>query len=155
MENVVIFESTDRGATKVFGNDDEGCLLTFNRQNINLIKTADGDLKRSSKSDSWICLVDTSTEEGKLTVERAKKHRDFVVDTSDDFYNGLKFRIIDKIPTSKTGATIVKVLDVDQKNKTKRFGFLEGSILKTDGSYRADATEEEIAEYESLKKEVG
>ena len=152
---MIYFESTDRGATKIFGNEEQGCILEFNRQNINLIKTNDGDLKRTAKSDSWICAVDDSTEEGKLTVERAKKHRDFCEDPSEDFYNGLKFRIVDKIPTNKTGATIVKVFDVESKNKTKRLGFLEGSILKTDGTYRADATEEEITEYESLKKEVG
>lgn len=151
---MTIFESTDRGATKIFGNEDEGCLLVFQRQNINLIKTGDGDLKRMQKSDSWICVVNDSTEEGKLIVERAKKHRDFVEDPSNEFYNTLKFRIVDKIPTSTTGATIVKVFDVEKQNKTKRLGFFEGSILKTDGTYRADATPEEIAEYESLKKEL-
>jgi len=34
------------------------------------------------------------------------------------------------------------------------FGFLEGKLLKSDGTYRADAAEEDIAEYEALKKEL-
>jgi hypothetical protein len=34
-------------------------------------------------------------------------------------------------------------------------GFLEAKLLKIDGTYRADALEEEVAEYESLKKEIG
>jgi len=153
---MVIFESTDHGATKVF--DAEGCVLEFNRQNINLIKTSDGDLKRALKSDSWICLIDDSTDEGKALVERAKKHKDFVEDSTDDFYNTLKFRIIDKVPTSTSGATIVKSFNPEVNKKlqvdAKRFGFLEGKLLKSDGTYRADAAEEDIAEYEALKKEL-
>ena len=153
---MVIFESTDRGATKVF--DNEGLLLSFYRQNLNLIKTNDGDLKRTQKSDSWIFVVDDSNDEGKSIVKRAKKHKDFVDDASDEFYNGMKFRIVDKIPTNKTGATIVKSFDPELNKKlqvdAKRFGLLEGKLLKSDGNYRADAAPEDIAEYESLKKEL-
>lgn len=35
-----------------------------------------------------------------------------------------------------------------------RFGVLQNKLLKQDGTYRRDATQEEISEYENLKKEL-
>ena len=127
---------------------------TATRNNVYLLGRAAGGGGKNCGRAGGVCGYAGRTGRGKLIVERAKKHRDFVEDPSNEFYNTLKFRIVDKIPTSTTGATIVKVFDVEKQNKTKRLGFFEGSILKTDGTYRADATPEEIAEYESLKKEL-
>jgi len=39
--------------------------------------------------------------------------------------------------------------------KLIQFGRLQATLLKKDGSYRKDASEEEIKQYESLKKELG
>ena len=43
----------------------------------------------------------------------------------------------------------------EQSKKFIRFGQLSTKLLKNDGSYRADATDELKAEYEQLKKEIG
>ena len=69
---MVIFKSTDMGATKVF--DGEECLLSFERQNNNLVKNASGELMRTSKTDDWICAIDDSTEEGKAKIKKILKH---------------------------------------------------------------------------------
>jgi len=42
-----------------------------------------------------------------------------------------------------------------QFSKYKELGKLEAKLLKTDGSYRADATNEDIEKFENLKKELG
>jgi len=132
---MTIFESTDRGATKVF--DDKGLVLEFERQNVNLVKNSSGELIRTNKSDSWICVV-----EDKKIIERAKKHPKFEVE----------FKIIDKIPQNKS-ASIVKVSGSESVDKAIRFGELKSKLLKTDGSYVKNADEDLIAEYESLKDE--
>lgn len=69
-ETVVIFETHDKFPKVVF--DEKGKILQFNRQNVNLVRSADGNLVRLNKSDSWIC---TLTEEDKI--ERAKQHKSF------------------------------------------------------------------------------
>jgi hypothetical protein len=151
---MTIFESTDRGATKVF--DAKGLILTFERQNLNLIKDASGNLVRTNKSDSWICVINDETEVGKDLIERAKKLPGFIKDATDNnFYTSNGFRIIDKIPTSATISiikTFVKEDTTELKTKAKRLGFLESELLKKDGSYTASATPELISEYESLKQ---
>ena len=43
---------------------------------------------------------------------------------------------------------------VDPK-KYIRLGVLQSRLLKNDGTYRKDAVQEEISEYENLKKELG
>lgn len=138
-QKVVIFESTDRGATKVF--DNEGLVLEFERQNINLVRNANGELIRTNKSDSWICAT-----EDKDLIERAKKHPKFDVE----------FKIIKKIPKSND-VSIVVTAGAEAVNaditEAIRFGELKSKLLKTDGSYVKNADEKEIAEYESLKED--
>ena len=46
-------------------------------------------------------------------------------------------------------------MKAEQSKKYIRFGELTAKLLKNDGSYRADATDELKAEYEQLKKEIG
>ena len=46
-------------------------------------------------------------------------------------------------------------MKAEQSKKFIRFGELSAKLLKNDGSYRADATDELKAEYEQLKKEIG
>lgn len=135
---LTLFESTDRGATKVF--DDKGLILEFERQNINLVKNANGELIRINKSDSWICAT-----ENKNLIERAKKHPNFDVE----------FKIIKKVPTKSTSIISVsgsEPVNTDVKDAI-RFGELKSELLKTDGSFVKNADEKEIAEYESLKED--
>lgn len=144
----VIFETHDRFPKQVF--DSEGLILSFHRQNLNLIKTADGDLTRLNKSDSWICVL---TQED--LIERAKQHKSFKS----------KFWIINKVPTkmgdsitiagpvTSTSGTSPNLLK-EMKEKAMKFGELKGKIVKSDGSYFASAKENEIEEYEKLKKEL-
>jgi len=40
-------------------------------------------------------------------------------------------------------------------NKLIAFGALQATLLKKDGSYRKDASQEQITQYEELKKELG
>jgi hypothetical protein len=138
---MVIFQSTDRGATKVF--DNEGLIMTFERQNLNLIKNASGELMRTNESDAWISVLEDET-----LIERAKKHPGFNVE----------FKIVESIPTKHGNASIVKSqqnIDVDGiKEKSKRYGFLQASIVLKDGSYAKSATPELIEEFETLKKEL-
>ncbi len=49
---------------------------------------------------------------------------------------------------------VMEQLKKQNANKFIRFGELKAKLLKKDGSYRGDASEEEIAEYEQLKKEI-
>lgn len=42
-----------------------------------------------------------------------------------------------------------------ETDKYVRYGELKARVLRKDGSYRGDATAEEIAEYEKLKEEIG
>lgn len=132
---MVIFESTDRGATKVF--DDAGLIMTFNRQNLNLKRNQSGEMVRIGESDVWIAVL-----EDEELIARAKKHPKFNVE----------YKIIDKVPV-KNNETIVKTFSVDTKS-VKRLGALEAQIVLKDGTYSKNATESEIAEYESLKKSL-
>ena len=97
MANTVIFQSTDRGATKVF--DNEGLVLEFYRQNNNLVEDASGNKVRLKKSDDWICTIE-DTEDNKALIERAKKHRDF----SKEPVEG-KFWIVEKTPVNSEKAS--------------------------------------------------
>ena len=93
---MIIFRSTDLGATQI--HDDEGLVLTFQRQNNNLIKNAAGENTRTNKSDDWLCAVDDSTEQGKEIIARAKKHPKYKTE----------FEIIDQLPVSGNRASKVK-----------------------------------------------
>lgn len=152
MENIktVIFETHDRFPKIVL--DDKGLILSFTRQNINLVTTADGLKTRLKKSDSWIC---TLTEED--LIERAKKHKAFKK----------SFWIVNKVPT-RTGVSIAvsgpktstsstdRNLVKEMKQKAMRFGELKAKVVKSDGSgYFSSANPNQIEEYEKLKKELG
>ena len=147
----VIFETHDRFPKKVF--DKEGLILSFNRQNLNLIKTADGDLTRLNKSDSWICAIADNPD----LVKRAKKHKSFES----------KFWIVNKVPTKKdfntiavkgpqtsTSGSIMDSVVKEMKEKAMKFGELRTKVLKSDGTYYSSAKPNEIEEYEKLKKEL-
>lgn len=146
--NTVIFETHDRFPKTVF--DAKGCILSFNRQNINLITTADGNKTRLNKSDSWIC---TLTEED--LIERAKNHKSFKS----------SFWIVNKIPTNagasiavsgpQTSTSSQPNLVKEMKQKAMRFGELKTKVVKADGSgYFSSANPNQIEEYEKLKKEL-
>lgn len=138
----VIFQSTDAGATRAY--DDKGLVLKFNRLNLNIITTASGEKQRTNESDVWICVV-----EDENVVERAKKLPGF----------GRVFKIVDKVPTQKSVSTIKHFDESFDKEtltqKAMRYGELKGLLLKKDGSFRADADEVLVSEFNELKDELG
>lgn len=66
--------------------------------------------------------------------------------------NDVKQEAIDKGAIRKE---VEKSFNENLIPKTRRLGFLEAAILKKDGSFRGDATEEQIEEYKQLKKDLG
>lgn len=142
-----IFETHDRFPKKVFLGDE--LILDFNRQNLNLVRGADGNLVRLKKSDSWICVL---TDEAKI--KKVRDHNKFKVN----------FWEVNKVPTSNDSASIVKVGGGTQagsiteikniKEKAMRLGELRAKLVKADGSYFASATDNQIEEFENLKKEL-
>lgn len=143
-----IFETHDRYPKVVF--DDKGLILKFNRQNLNLVKTADGDLTRLQKSDSWICVLTDPKQ-----IDRAMKHKSFKKN----------FWIVNKIPTKKdasiassgpqTSTSGLEPILKEMKEKAMRYGELHAKVVKSDGTgYYSSAKQNEIEEYEKLKKEL-
>lgn len=149
MEKTVIFETHDRYPKKVFDKNDK-LILDFNRQNLNLVKTADGALTRVGKTDSWICVL-TDVD----MIKAAKGHKGFEK----------SFWIVNHIPKKKEYGSIAKAgpqtstdsmahLIKQMKEKALRFGELKAKCVKADGSYYASATKDQIEEYENLKSEL-
>jgi len=144
----LIVETHDRFPKKVF--DKEEKILEFNRQNLNLVKDANGNLIRLKKSDSWICVI---TEE--RLIEKVKKHPSL----------GSKFWIVNKVPTKDSeAATIIRSGAVSSgemdasikamKAKAMKFGELKAKVLKSDGTFLASATPNQIEEFKSLEEEL-
>ena len=151
----VIFETHDRFPKKVFADDE--LILDFNRQNLNLVRSADGNLVRLSKSDSWICVL---VDEDKIKLAREhksykKKYWEVNKVPTNKSYNSAS--IVRSGPvTSDTGA--VNIQDAtsikELKQKAVRYGELRAKVVKADGSYFSSATDNQIEEYNQLKKEL-
>jgi len=139
----VIFQSTDRGCTQLF--DNEGKLLHFRRQDNNLVRSAGGSLIRTNQSDDWICVTDEPE-----IIARARKHPKY----------GKEFWEVDRIPT-KHSASIAKAFghafpeQPDTVKQAVRFGELKAKLFKIDGEQVKNANPDELAEYETLKKQLG
>jgi hypothetical protein len=91
------FQSTDRGATKVF--DDKGLVLQFQRLNNNLAEDQSGNKIRLKRSDDWVCATDDEK-----VIKRAKAHKDF---SEEPNVEG-KFWIVDKTPVNPNKVSIAK-----------------------------------------------
>lgn len=139
----VIFETHDRFPKKVFLGDEK--ILDFNRQNLNLVKDANGDLIRLKESDSWICVV---TDEGRI--KKIKSHPGY----EKSFWE------VDRVPTKRSKVTIVQSgpmvshSQADLGQKYKRLGHLEARLILSDGTYSKNADLTLIEEYEKLKREL-
>ena len=134
-----IFQTEDKFGHTIYDND--GLLLKFQRQNINLIRSSSGILTRTNESDSWISISDDEN-----VIRRAKKHPKY----------GKEFKIIDKIP-NKLHETIVKSFTQDQsvlKEKSKRLGALESQLLNKDGTFKKNSDLSLLDELEQLRKEI-
>ena len=137
---MVIFRSTDRGATKLF--DKEGFVMQFEPQNNNIVKDSGGNLIRTNKSDDWICVIEDDNVE---LLDRIKKHPKF----------NQEITIIESIPT-KTGESITKRFEhTFQKSdpiitKAVRLGELKSILIKKDGTYVKNSETSLIEEYENF-----
>jgi hypothetical protein len=146
-KKVVIFQSTDRGGTKIF--DNEGLVLHFNRMDNNLVKT-DAGLTRTSKSDDWICVL-----EDESLIERARKIKGYSKVAGEG-----EFWEVDSTPTKHSVSITKKFTQAfpDQSPdvvKAVRFGELKGSLFNKSGEPKANADPALLEEYENLKKELG
>jgi hypothetical protein len=62
-------------------------------------------------------------------------------------------RIVNGIRSSETRPELGEAKQ--DPNKLIEFGMLRATLLKKDGSYRKDASQEDVEKYELLKKELG
>jgi len=93
--------------------------------------------------------------EDKELIEKLKKHPDNKIKGVGSFFaspvsgSGKKSHIIEGARGSRTEEV------ADLKALFKKYDALKGEIVKVDGGFRADATEEQKVEYAKLKAEIG
>lgn len=94
-----------------------------------------------------------TTEDEKLA-EKLRNHPDFNKKFTE-IGLGLKAKsnVVDGVRSSATQGEVGK--EAIDPQEYINFGVLKNKLLKNDGSYRKDASEDEIKQYETLKQKLG